>query len=155
MHSRAFAHGWDCHQTPLALARMDASICGYQIWCMSKDLQMMAHSCLSYYALSYHALEEMMQERGLHVDHTTIFRLVQHYAPELEKRRRPYLKITTDSWRVDEAYVKVKGTRMYLYRAIDSERNTLEFLLSMTRDAEAAKRFFQKGLNASTRLYPA
>src|SRR6266516_1276850 len=96
------------------------------------------------YALSYRDLEEMMRERGLHVDHTTIFRWVQRYAPELEKRCRPHLKATNDSWRVDETYIKVKKTWMYLYRAVDSEGNTLEFLLSPTRDAEAAKRFFLK-----------
>jgi hypothetical protein len=60
------------------------------------------------YSLSYRDLEEMMLERGLHVDHTTIYRWVQRYAPELEKRCRPHLKATNDSWRVDETYVKVK-----------------------------------------------
>jgi len=62
----------------------------------------------------------MMIERGLHIDHTTIFRWVQHYAPELEKRCRSHLKVTNDSWRVDETYVKVKKVWMYLYRAVDS-----------------------------------
>ncbi len=106
------------------------------------------------YALSYRDLEELMLERGLHVDHTTIYRWVQRYAPELEKRCRPHLKATTDSWRVDETYVKIKGTWMYLYRAVDSEGNTLEFLLSATRDAEAAKRFFLKALGASHTTTP-
>jgi transposase, IS6 family len=96
------------------------------------------------YALSYRDLEEMMRERGLPVDHTTIFRWVQHYAPELEKRCRPHLKACNDSWKVDETYIKVKKIWTYLYRAIDSEGNTLEFLLSPTRDAEAATRFFLK-----------
>ncbi len=102
------------------------------------------------YSLSYRDLEEMMLERGLQVDHTTIYRWVQRYAPELEKRCRPHLKATTDSWRVDETYVKIKGTWTYLYRAVDSEGNTLEFLLRPTRDAEAAKRFFLKALHSST-----
>jgi len=62
------------------------------------------------YSLSYRDLEEMMRERGLPVDHTTIYRWVQHYAPELEKRSQPYLKATTDSWRVDETYInRVSG----------------------------------------------
>ena len=74
--------------------------------------------------------------------------LVQRYAPELEKRCRPHLKATNDSWRVDETYVKVKKAWMYLYRAVDSQGNTLEFLLSPTRDAQAAKRFFAKALAA-------
>jgi transposase-like protein len=102
------------------------------------------------YALSYRNLEEMMLERGLHVDHTTIYRWVQHYAPELDRRCRPHLKPTTDSWRVDETYIKVKKVWVYLYRAVDSEGNTLEFLLSVTRDAEAAKRFFCKALHVTS-----
>jgi transposase, IS6 family len=74
---------------------------------------------------------------------------VQRYAPELDKRCRPHLKATNDSWRVDETYIKIKGIWTYLYRAVDSEGNTLEFLLSPTRDAETAKRFFVKALHAS------
>jgi transposase-like protein len=96
--------------------------------------------------LSYRDLEEMMAERGLCIDHTTIYRWVQHYAPELEKRCRPHLKACNDSWKVDETYIKVKNVWMYLYRAVDSDGNTLEFLLSPTRDAESAKRFFVKAL---------
>src|SRR6266700_5307279 len=91
--------------------------------------------------LRYRDLEEMMRERGLRVDHTTIYRWVQRSAPELEKRCRPHLKATTDSWRVDETSVKIKKTWTYLSRAVDSHGNTLEFLLSETRDAEAAERF--------------
>ncbi|GAC1663656.1 MAG: IS6 family transposase [Ktedonobacteraceae bacterium] len=100
------------------------------------------------YLLSYRDLEEMMRERGLPVDHTTIYRWVQRYAPELEQRSKRHLKATTDSWRVDETYVKVKNVWMYLSRAVDSQGNTLEFRLSATRDAEAAKRFFAKTLAA-------
>jgi transposase-like protein len=106
------------------------------------------------YALSYRDLEEMMLERGLHVDHTTIYRWVQQYAPEIEKRCRPHLKVTTDSWRVDETYVKIKGAWMYLYRAVDSQGNTLDFHLSPTRDTQAAKRFFSKVLGASHTISP-
>src|SRR2546428_5310513 len=106
------------------------------------------------YPLSYRDLEELMRERGLHVDHTTIYRWVQHYAPELEKRCRPHLKATTDSWHVDETYIKIKGTWTYLYRAVDSDGNTLEFLLSPTRDAEAAKRFFVKALHSTADSVP-
>src|SRR5258708_9562927 len=91
------------------------------------------------YPLSYRDLEEMMLERGLPVDHTTIYRWVQHYAPELEKRGPPHLKATNDSWRVDETYVKMKKAWMYLYRAVDSQGNTLEFLLSPTRDASLSQ----------------
>ena len=98
------------------------------------------------YALSYRDLEEMMTERGLSVDHSTIFRWVQRYAPELDERCRPHLKRTNDSWRVDETYVKVRGKWMYLYRAVDSTGQTLDFLLNETRSTRAAKRFFRKVL---------
>jgi transposase, IS6 family len=98
------------------------------------------------YALSYRDLEEMMTERGLSVVHTTIYRWVQAYGPEIDKRCRPYLKQTNDSWRVDETYVKVRGQWMYLYRALDSAGNTLDFLLNATRSRRAAKRFFRKVL---------
>src|SRR5512135_331561 len=93
------------------------------------------------YSLSYRDLEEMMLERGLHVDHTTISRWVQCYAPEIDKRSRPHLKACNASWRVDETSIKIRKTWTYLYRAVDSEGNPLEFLLSPTRDAEAAERF--------------
>jgi transposase-like protein len=106
------------------------------------------------YALSYRDLEEMMRERGLSVDHSTIYRWVQHYAPEIDKRCRPHLKACNDSWRVDETYLKIKKTWMYLYRAVDSQGNTLEFLLSPTRDAHAAKRFFLKALHATAASVP-
>jgi IS6 family transposase len=100
------------------------------------------------YALSYRDLEEMMLERGLHVDHTTIYRWVQRYAPDLERRCRPHVKPTTDSWRVDETYIKVKKQWMYLYRAVDAQGNTLDFRFSSTRDTKAAMRFFLKTLTA-------
>jgi transposase-like protein len=106
------------------------------------------------YALSYRDLEEIMLERGLLVEHTTIYWWVQRYAPELDRRCRPHLKATTDSWRADETYIKVKKEWMYLYRAVDSQGKMLEFLLSPTRDAEAAKRFFLKALTASHTTIP-
>ena len=98
------------------------------------------------YSLSYRDLEEIMLERGLHADHTTISRWVQHSAPELEKRCRPHLKACNDSRKVDETSINVKKIWTYLYGAIDAEGNTLEFLLSPTRDAEASTRFFLKAL---------
>ena len=101
------------------------------------------------YSLSYRDLQEMMTERGLSLDHTTISRWVQEYAPDLDKRCRPYLKQTNDSWRVDETYVKVRGKWMYLYRAVDSTGQTLDFLLNQTLSTRAAKRFFRKVLGAS------
>ena len=101
------------------------------------------------YALSYRDLAEIMIERGLWVVHTTIFRWVQEYAPEIDKRSRPHLKRSNDSWRVDETYVKVRGKWMYLYRAVESSGQTLDFQLNETRSTRAAKRFFKKMLRSS------
>jgi IS6 family transposase len=106
------------------------------------------------HALSYRDLEEMMRERGLSLDHTTIYRWVQAYAPELEKRIRPHLRLTSDSYRVDETYVKIKGEWKYLYRAVDSAGQTIDFMLSAKRDARAAKRFFRKMLKAASHSSP-
>ncbi|EFH81096.1 Integrase catalytic region [Ktedonobacter racemifer DSM 44963] len=78
----------------------------------------------------------------------------QQYASELERRCRPYLKPSTDSWRVDETYIRVKKEWVYLYRAVDSQGNTLDFFLSLTRDAEAAKCFFLKTFAASHATEP-
>jgi IS6 family transposase len=106
------------------------------------------------YPLSYRNLEEMMEERGLNVDHTTIMRWVHQYSPEIEKRVRKHLKSTNDSWRVDETYIKVKGEWKYLYRAVDSDGNTIDFMLSAKRDRKAAKRFFKKALRSKHNQMP-
>lgn len=79
---------------------------------------------------------EMVNERGLDVHHTTVFRWVQEYGPEIDKRCRAHLHPTNDWWRVDETYIEVKGKSKYLYRAVDSDGNTLDFLLTAKRDAE-------------------
>lgn len=93
---------------------------------------------------SYRGRELMLQNRGVVVDHTRVFRRIQAYASELEKRIRPHLRPSNGSWRVDETYVRVKGRWTYLYRAVDSRGETIDFLLSARRDASAAKRFFRK-----------
>jgi transposase, IS6 family len=106
------------------------------------------------YALSYRDVEELLQERGVRVDHTTVFRWVQRDAPELDQRCRPCLRSTNNSSRVDEAYIKIKKQWHYLYRAVDSTGATLDFMLSATRNADAAERFFRKVLQASHALTP-
>jgi len=106
------------------------------------------------YQLSYRDLEEMMQERGLFVDHTTLFRWVQRYAPEINKRIRQHLKMSGASYRVDETYIKVGKACKYLYRAVDKEGNTIEFMLSAKRDVSAAKRFFKRMMKADHRRLP-
>src|SRR5919112_4543607 len=106
------------------------------------------------FPISYRDLELMLLDRGVEVDHSTIFRWIQAYAPELEKRIRPHLRQTNGSWRVGETYVRVKGRWTYLYRAVDSCGQTIDFLLSAKRDAEAAKRFFRKALGQPHTVNP-
>ncbi|RPK14786.1 hypothetical protein FH5_00221 [Priestia endophytica] len=89
-----------------------------------------------------------MEERGLSIAHITIMRWVHQYGPEMDKRIRRHLRRTNDFWRIDETYIKVKRQWMYLYRAVDSEGNTIDFCLSKTRDQKAAKRFFKKALRS-------
>lgn len=96
----------------------------------------------------------MLADRGVGIAHTTIFRWIQAYAPELEERIRPHLRISNGSWRVDETYIRVKGRWTYLYRSVDSRGQTIDFLLSAKRDADAAKRFFRKALGQPHTVNP-
>src|ERR687889_288125 len=108
--------------------------------------------CVRWYlrfGLSLRNLEELMAERNVSVDHVTIWRWVQRYAPELNRRCRPELRKTNRSWRVDETYLRVAGKWTYLYRAVDSTGATIDFLLSARRDAAAAKRFLQSALRSA------
>ena len=98
------------------------------------------------YNLSLRNLEEMMAERGISVDHATIHRWVIRYSPELLKRFNSRKRVVTSSWHIDETYIKVRGRWMYLYRAIDSNGDTVEFLFSEKRNLTAAKRFLRKAL---------
>ena len=100
------------------------------------------------YPLAYDQVSELLAERGVAVDPSCVWRWVQAYAPELNKRCRPHLKSTNKSYRVDETYIKVKGEDKFLYRAVDSTGQTIDFLLTAKRDAAAAKRFFRKALSS-------
>lgn len=92
------------------------------------------------YPLAYEHVSELFKGTGLAVDASCIWRWVQAYAAELNKRCSPHLKATNKSYRVDETYIKVKGQEKYLYRAVDSTGQTIDFLLTAKRDAAAAKR---------------
>jgi putative transposase len=98
------------------------------------------------YPISYRQLEEMMGERGVTVDHSTLNRWVIKYAPEVEKQFRRRQRPAGWSWRVDETYVKIKGKSAYLYRAVDKEGQTIDFLLTPTRDRDAAEAFLGKAI---------
>jgi IS6 family transposase len=95
-----------------------------------------------------------MSERGVEVDASCIWRWVQAYGPELNKRCRPHLKLVNKSYRIDETYIKVKGEDKYLYRAIDSTGQTIDFLLTARRDTAAAKRFLRRVIQASGNAMP-
>ncbi len=106
------------------------------------------------FPISYRDLAVMLADRGVMVDHTTLFRWVQAYAATLEQRVRRHLRPCTGSWRVDETYIRVKGVWTYLYRAVDSLGQTIDFHLSARRDAAAAKRFFRKALRQPHTVNP-
>src|SRR4051794_3711810 len=90
------------------------------------------------FPISYRDLEAMLADRGVAVDHTTMYRWVQRFAPELEKRMRRHLRPCRGPWHVDETYIRVNGQWRYLYRAVDGTGQTIDFLLSAKRDKKAA-----------------
>lgn len=104
------------------------------------------------YGVSYRDLEEMLSERGVPVDHTTIYRWVQKYGPELDKRTRWYRQISpwsSDSWRVDETYIRVGGKWCYLYRAVTKDGRSVDFYMSTRRITTAATRLLGKALRGA------
>ncbi len=98
------------------------------------------------YPISYRQLEEMMQERGVEVDHATLNRWVVKYVPLLDEQFRARKRPVGTSWRMDETYVRIKGVWKYLYRAVDKAGATVDFLLTAKRDRKAAQRFLRKAI---------
>ena len=101
------------------------------------------------YPLSYRHIEEMMEERGVSVAHSSINRWAIRFLPLIEKMAHRHKRPVGCSWRMDETYVKVKGMWKYLYRAVDKQGKTVDFLLTAKRDMAAAKRFFDKAMAAN------
>ncbi|NQY11174.1 MAG: IS6 family transposase [Flavobacteriales bacterium] len=99
------------------------------------------------FSLSYRDVEELMQIRGVEVDHSTIQRWVYKFTPEIEKNMNKRKYQTGDSWRMDETYIKVAGQDRFLYRAVDKEGNTVDFLLTKRRQCMSAQKFFNKAIN--------
>ena len=106
------------------------------------------------FPISYRDLERMLADRGVQVDHVSLFRWVQRFAPELEKRLRRHLRPCRGPWHVDETFVRVGGAWRYLYRAVDGTGQTIDFLLSAKRDKKAAKRFFRRALGRENTRHP-
>ena len=105
--------------------------------------------CIRWYVAcpsSYRHLEEMMQERGVSVDHSSINRWAFRFLPLVDKMVRKHKRPAGTSWRMDETYIKVKGIWKYRYRAVDKQGKTADFLLTAKRDMAAAKRFFDKAM---------
>ena len=98
------------------------------------------------YPLSARNVESLIAERGLWVDHTTVWRWAQRYGPELYRQLTGQVKRKSSTWHMDETFVRVGGRQMYLFRAVDSQGQTVDFYLSETRDREAAKLFLRKAL---------
>jgi hypothetical protein len=112
--------------------RLASSVCGLFKWRQFEpEVILLAVGWYLRFSLSRGGI---LAERGLLVDHVTVWRWVQRYAPEVNRRLRSRLKPTNDSWRVDETYIRVKGKWVYLYRAVDSSGATIDFLLSAKRD---------------------
>jgi transposase-like protein len=108
--------------------------------------------CIRWYAaypLSYRHLEEMMQERGMVVDRSSFNRWAIRFLPMLEKSSRQHKHAVGYNWRMDETYIKVKGVWKYLYRTVDKEDKTVDFLMTAKCDASAALRFFEKAMRYS------
>lgn len=106
------------------------------------------------FPVSYRDLELMLADRGVEVDHTTMYRWVQRFAPELEKRVRRHLRPCRGPWHVDETYIRVGGEWRYLYRAVDGIGQTIDFMLSAKRDKKAAERFFRQALGRANTRHP-
>jgi putative transposase len=115
-------------------------------FCSSPEVIMLFVYMKCRFSLSYRDLEEMAQIRGLKIDHATLHRWVVKFTPLLDQQVRARKKLVGKSWRMDETYIKINGNYMYLYRAVDSQGNTIDFLFRKQRDKEAALAFFRKAI---------
>ena len=113
------------------------------------DIILVCNRWYAAYPLRYRHLEEMIEERDEFVDQSSINRWAIRFLPVLEKAFRKHKRAVGRIWRIDETYIKVKGVWKYLYRAVDKEGKTVEFLLTARRDKAAALRFFDKAMKAS------
>jgi len=114
-----------------------------------KDIILMSVRWYVAYPLSYRNIEEMMAERGVKLDHSSVQKWVVHYAPKLESEFRKKKKITGRSWKMDETYIKVAGKWVYLYRAVDKAGKTVDFMLSEKGDRKSVLKFFEKAIGSS------
>lgn len=116
-------------------------------FCYSYQIIMVCLYMKFRFSLSYRDIEELCQLRGLSIDHSTLQRWVEKFASLLDGKFRSRKRVVSSSWRMDETYIKVKGKWVYLYRAVDKYGATIDFLLRVKRDTQAAKSFFKKAIN--------
>jgi transposase, IS6 family len=132
-------------------ARVPAPRSGFAGFRFPPDVIMIAVRWYLRYALSYRDVEELLAERGIEVDHVTVYRWVQRFSPLLIDAARPCRHAASDRWFVDETYVKVAGQWAYLYRAIDQYGQVIDVLVSPKRDLAATRRFFTRALEHGPR----
>jgi transposase-like protein len=118
-------------------------------FCFPPDVIVPAVRWYLRFALSYRDVEELLIERGVHVDHVTVYRWVQRFTPLLAEAARPCRHAVGDQWQVDETYVRVAGRWRYVYRAIDQFGQVIDVFVSPRRDAAAARRFFARAVGAT------
>ena len=123
-----------CYLDSLSLQCSSVLAMGFSGRHYPKDLILQSVRWYLRYSLNYRDLEEILEERGVEIDHTTPYRWVQKYAPQLEAEHRKRRKVCGISWRMDETCIKVKGEWVYLYWAVDKEGDTVDFLLTRKRD---------------------
>ena len=122
-------------------------------FCFPPDVIVLAVRWYLRFSLSYRDVEELLAERGIQVDHVTVYRWVQRFTPLLAEAARPCRHAVGDRWEVDETYVKVAGRWRYVYRAIDQFGQVIDVFVSARRDARAARRFFEQAIG-TTKVMP-
>jgi len=135
---------------PRLASVVQAAFAGF---CFPPDVIVLAVRWYLRFALSYRDVEELLAERGVEVDHVTIYRWVQRFTPLLAEAARPCRHAVGDRWQVDETYVKVAGRWRYVYRAIDQFGQVVDVFVSPRRDLRAARRFFERAIG-TTRIMP-
>jgi transposase-like protein len=123
-------------------------------FCFPPDVMVLAVRWYLRFSLSYRDVEELLAERGVEVDHVTVYRWVQRFTPLLADAARPCRHAVGDRWEVDETYVKIAGRWRYVYRAVDQFGQVIDVFVSVQRDATAARRFFQQAIG-TTKVMPA
>jgi transposase-like protein len=118
-------------------------------FCFPPDVIVLAVRWYLRFALSYRDVEELLAERGIEVDHVTIYRWVQRFTPLLAEAARPCRHAVGDRWQVDETYVKVSGQWRYVHRAIDQFGQVIDIFVCERRDAKGARRFFERAIGST------